>query len=81
MTPGELSIYVIAYSNRIKSQQEENILQAYFTATWSRSKKLPNIEKILNKLSPPKEMSNEEMLNKVKMLNAMFGGEVKVDGN
>lgn len=39
-------------------------------------KKKPDIKKILNKKETKNIMTDEEMLNQIKALNAMFGGEI-----
>lgn len=56
-------------------------MQAYLTSRWVWTKDVP-IEKILNNLElevekEKKVMTDEEMLTQVKMLNSMFGGEIK----
>lgn len=51
--------------------------QAYYTAAFYRTKRLPSLKKILKNIKPRKPMKPEEMLEVVKQLNAAFGGEVK----
>lgn len=55
------------------------IIQAYLISRWVWAKNVP-IEKILEDMGTKKEkkeMTDEQMLAQVKMLNAMFGGKVK----
>ena len=49
ITPYELSIFAESYLERKEIESEERILQAYLTALWSRTKKMPNINKILKR--------------------------------
>lgn len=62
-----------------KLVQKTSIYQAYLISRWVWQKKV-DIEKILNTEKQNKAMSDEQMLEKVKALNAIFGGEVKVIG-
>lgn len=77
ITPYELSIFAESYLERKEIESEERILQAYLTALWSRTKKMPNINKILKREKENKVMTDDEMLKQVMKLNALFGGEVK----
>ena len=83
MTPKEFNIYVEGFNerkkNKLELEQKALIYQAYLISRWVWAKDVP-IEKILNELETSKEkkeMTDEEMLNRVKILNTMFGGEVK----
>ena len=90
MTPKEFYVYVDGFNRRkeievedykIKFGLEQKALihQAYLISRWVWTKNLP-IEKILNELGTSedkKEMTDEQMLAQVKVLNALFGGEVK----
>ena len=90
MTPKEFYVYVDGFNRRkeievedykIKFELEQKALihQAYLISRWVWTKNLP-IEKILNELGTSedkKEMTDEQMLAQVKVLNALFGGEVK----
>lgn len=86
MTPREFHIYVDGYSKRkeleieeyktkFELEQEVLIYQAYLISRWVWTKKI-DIEKIL-KGKKKKAMTNEQMLEQVKVLNMLFGGEVK----
>jgi acyl-CoA hydrolase len=76
MTPAELNIYVEAYVENKENEQRENIYQAYLISRWVWAKKI-DIKKYLNTSKKKKQMTDEQMLNQVKMLNAVFGGEVE----
>ena len=68
-----------SYSKRKENEQKESIMQAYLISRWVWAKKV-NIDKVLNGNKKKKAMTDDEMLEKVKALNAIFGGEVKVIG-
>jgi len=90
MTPKEFYVYVDGFNRRkeievedykIKFELEQKALihQAYLISRWVWTKNLP-IEKILEDMGTGKEkkvMTDEQMLAQVKVLNALFGGEVK----
>lgn len=86
MTPHELNLHVQAFNERMKAEDREGITLAYLTAYWGRVKKLPELKKILKEDKPKREptperertsrreQAPEQMLEKVKILNAVFGG-------
>lgn len=89
MTPYELGLAVQGYTKRkereaeeyqIKYENERKLLtiQAYLISRWVWQKKV-DIDKILNTdvNKPKKNMTDDEMLAQVKVLNALFGGEIK----
>ena len=79
MTPAELNLSAEIYAEKKKQEEQNMIIQAYLISRWVWAKEVP-IEKILNELGTKQEnkiMTDEEMLNQVKMLNNLFGGEVK----
>jgi hypothetical protein len=66
-----------SYAQRREEEAEEKITLAYFNAAWTvqfLGKNKPKLDKVLNKKK--KEMSDKEMLNQVKLLNNLMGGEV-----
>ena len=75
MTPYELTICMESYADKEKERSKELIIQAYYTEAFARMKKLPKLKDLLKE---KKKQSNEEMLEAVKRLNAMMGGEVIV---
>lgn len=79
MTPYQLNIVIDEYGKRRKAHQKDSIYQAYLISRWVWQKKI-NIEKILNTDEQKKIMTDQQMLEKVKALNAIFGGEVRTVG-
>jgi hypothetical protein len=75
LTPFEFSLVVNAYIEKEKQKEKDRLAQTYLGAAWQRAKKLPNFKKLLGMEQPQKKMTNEEMLLKVKQLNAAFGGD------
>lgn len=75
MTPFELFICIESFEDKEKERSKELIIQAYYTEAFARMKKLPKLKDLLKE---KKKQSNEEMLEAVKRLNAMMGGEVIV---
>ena len=73
MTPYELFICMESYSEVEKENSKKLIVQAYYTEAFARMKKLPKLKDLLKE---KKKQSNAEMLEAVKRLNAMMGGEV-----
>lgn len=79
MTPAELNLSAEIYAEKKKQEEQNMIMQAYLISRWVWAKEVP-IEKILEDMGATKEkkeMTDEEMLKKVMVLNTMFGGEVK----
>lgn len=76
MTPREYFIYEKGYFDRQELEQKSSIHQAYLISRWVWAKKV-DIEKILDFKEEKKEMTTDQMLAQVKVLNALFGGEVK----
>jgi len=83
MTPLELNIAVRHFREKQKQQYKEKIEIAYYNAMWTiqwlgkkehHPKPLKEIIEGLYK--EEKVMSDDEMLNQVKALNKLFGGEV-----
>lgn len=84
ITPYELNLLVENYYERQKNEYKDKITLAYVNAMWTiqwlgkRSQHPKPLNKILDDLYKEKKvMTNEEMLTRVKMLNSMFGGDVK----
>jgi len=80
ITPFELSLAVKGYSKRQEQRQKESMYQAYLISRWVWAKKV-DIKKYLGEDKPKRRMTDEEMLERVKQLNALLGGEVKVVGS
>jgi len=76
MTPFELNMQAKGYGKRKEIERKENIYQAYLISRWVWVKKI-DIEKILDTKKENKTMTDEQMLQQVKILNSIFGGEVR----
>lgn len=72
------------YVEKEKEKEDLKLFEIYLTSLWTSrwvwAKKVPTFKEIMDKLKPKKAMTDEQMLARVKALNATFGGEVKVDG-
>ena len=80
MTPVQLNLYARAYSQRRQEEQRLSQANIYSLAALIRpmvwSKHPPSFEKAFpGAKQKSKEMTDEEMLEKIKELNALFGGE------
>jgi len=93
ITPYELSVSINGFNKRkemeseeylVKHKQLQNLLtvQAYQIATWvwKRPERSELLEILGEKETPQEneEMTNEQMLATVKLLNQMYGGDVIV---
>lgn len=87
MTPKEFFICVDGFNRRkeieaedfkLKFELEKKVLihQAYLISRWVWSKDV-DIKKALDFKAESKVMTDEQMLEKVKILNKIFGGEVQ----
>lgn len=84
ITPYELSLKVSAYAEKEKSRVKENITLAYLNAMWTiqwlgKSHQQPKpLKTILESIEKEKKvMTEDEMLERVKALNRLFGGVIK----
>lgn len=78
LTPYEFSLVVNAYSKRREEEAEEKLTLAYINAMWTiqfLGKNKPKLDDVLKK-NHKKEMTDEEMLNQIKLLNNILGGEI-----
>ena len=76
LTPYEFSLVVNSYVKRREEDAEEKLTLAYINALWTiqfLGKKKPKLDDILKK-KHKKEMTDEEMLNQIKLLNNVLGG-------
>ena len=87
ITPYELSLKIEAYSKKRLEETKEQITIAYLNSLWTiqwlgkRHKHPRPLKEILDSIGKEKrEMTDEEMFERVKALNALFGGEVKISG-
>jgi hypothetical protein len=76
MTPYELMVYVEAISELRETEMKESLTLVWIGEYYHRLKRLPRLQEELKKVtSGNKEiMSDDEMLNMAKALNAQFGG-------
>lgn len=77
ITPAELAACAKHYHKRKEEENERTIIQAYMTAAWQRSKRMPDLDHVLNKSRGEEQVdqSAEQMLTMAKILNARFGGK------
>lgn len=87
MTPYELSVYAQTYSKKQQEEMKEKITLAYLNSMWTiqwlgkRHQQPKPLKEILKSIGrEKKKMTDEQMFNQVKVLNAVFGGEVKEVG-
>lgn len=76
-----------SYSEKKKEESKEKLTLAYINAMWTvqwlgkKSNHPRPLKEILESIDKDKkQMSDEDMFEKVKALNALFGGEVKEVG-
>jgi hypothetical protein len=78
MTPYELSLYSEATIEKQEAELKERLTLVWLGEFYHRTKKLPSLKDELKKVSKsqskPREMTDKEMLETVKRLNAQFGG-------
>lgn len=81
ITPHEFSLQVEGYTSRKTEETKEQITLAYTNALWTiqwlgDKKGHPKpLNEILGIKEEKKVMTDEQMLQKAKQLNAIFGGE------
>lgn len=83
MTPYQLNLVAKDYTEKQVEESEEELIKIYLTAMWTSrwvwAKKIPSLQEIMKKIEPNKPKTDEQMLEEVKKLNAMFGGTVKYE--
>lgn len=82
MTPYQLNLIIENYAKNKETNFKEKITFAYLTSKWTiqwlgkKSQQPRPLNEILDNLyKEKKEMTDEEMLKQVKILNKLFGGE------
>jgi hypothetical protein len=82
MTPYELTIHTEIFTEKEKQNYEDRVTIAYIGEWFHRQDKLEIsiLNKMLGKEEQTKEMSDDEMLETVNKLNALFGGSVVTQG-
>ena len=81
MTIAELGFIFSDYAEKMKFENENKvqlaIITAYYTAAFERKKKLPKLKDCLIKTEKTKVLQTEnQMFETIKMINAMYGGEI-----
>lgn len=79
MTPYELAVYAEGFLERKTAEFEEKVTLVWLHEYYHRQKYLPNLKDEIKKLTGKDtdvEMSDEEMLEMVRGLNAQMGGSV-----
>ena len=78
MTPYELALYIEAHFEKEEAELKERLTLVWLGEHYHRTKRLPKLKDELKKISgeAQKAMTNDEMLETVKRLNAQFGGLV-----
>lgn len=74
MTPAELNLYIECFVQNKQNTFKESITVAYYNAYFQRVKKMPKLKDFLDKIGR-KEMTDEEMFEKIVGLNKHFGGD------
>lgn len=77
MTPNELNIHIEDYYKKEQSRVDEGIALAHLNAHLQRVKKMPQLSELLEKEKKQQKaaMTDEEMFERIKSLNASLGGE------
>jgi hypothetical protein len=78
MTPSELNIFVDAFHERAEREQEDKVTLVWLGEYFHRVEKLPSLNEVLGKKD--EGMTDDQMLENVRKLNAMFGGTTVVKG-
>lgn len=85
MTPYELNLHAKIYSKKQKQEYKDEITLAYLNSMWTiqwlgkKSEHPEPLHKILDNLYKEKKaMTDDQMLQQIKMLNKLFGGEEKI---
>lgn len=76
ITPHELNLKINAYGKRHKEQNDALLIQAFLISRWVWAKRV-NIKKFITEEKPKGPMTDKQMLEQVKKLNELLGGEVK----
>jgi hypothetical protein len=76
MTPYELSLCIEAHMERQEAEMKDRLTLVWLGEYYHRTKRLPSLQKELKKITGEEKpvMTDEQMLEMVKNLNAQFGG-------
>jgi len=76
MTPYQLYLVMTEYNDKVKEETQVKLRLAYLNAVWTSrfvwAKKIPSFEEVTKTKN---EMTDKQMLNVVKQLNARFKGK------
>lgn len=76
ITPHELNLHVQAYNERMEYEYKERLTMAYYTAGWSRVKRMPDLNKLLGSTNHSDgQQTDEQLLKTIRQLNAAMGGK------
>lgn len=79
LTPYEFTLIVNSYVEKKEEKEDEKLTLAYLNAMWTiqflGGKNIPKLEDYLNRKTK-KEMTDKDMLNQIKLLNNVLGGEI-----
>lgn len=82
MTPYELTLYLEAVSEQRHVELQEALTLVWMGEYYHRLKRLPKLKDELKRLANvEKNMTDDQMLETVKALNAQFGGIVEKTPN
>lgn len=82
MTPYELNVYIEEFYHNKEIESKNDITIAYMTAYWHRVKKMPDLNKLLDRKAPvKKQQTDENMLATIRALNAALGGKEEIITN
>ena len=83
MTPYELSLYAEVFEEKQTLKLEEQLTLVWLGEYYHRLKKLPSLKTELDKIAKEEQtnMSDDEMLRVVTMLNNQFKGKVEKTSN
>jgi hypothetical protein len=77
MTPYELSLCIEAYLERQEAEMKDRLTLVWLGEYYHRTKRLPKLQDELKKITGEASkpvMTDDQMLEMVKSLNAQFGG-------
>lgn len=76
-------MHLEAHAEILEAKAKENLTMVWLGEYYHRTKKLPQLQSELRKISAEKSkvMTDQQMLETVKRLNAQFGGIFKTDGD
>lgn len=75
LTPFELTLSVEDYQEKRQEKLENDLTKCWLSAFYRRVKDLNPLQSELSKIKPKKDMTDDEMLSQVKILNSLYEGE------